>query len=489
MLIVSIFTTQWMRDLIFDEPFRDRGPFRAVERIIENMNPADRVQGLRDLQSRPRPPRGAMNELDDMTERRGPPPVDFGEREGNRPAGDREDDRSPMGSVPSPFFDFVLLDQTGAILFPVKISDSRHAHLRALIEKLKDQPKEIELVSDQMIIRKLTGTPTQYLSRGIRYRPPPPPPKHFAILMSIQMLSTLFAVLLTLGAVLYTIRQRALQAEDVIAELGRGNLKARIPISKMDEIGTVMFSFNKMADEIEHLIEHLRKTEHARRDLLRELAHDLRTPVASLKSLIETVNERADQLPREKRRELLDLAMREAEYFEGLVDDLLFLGRVQEPKYKTTTQTIDVREMIRLEIEPIQHRHPTIDVRLMGADVSFDGDAGQLKRLVRNAIENAVSFARTRVEVELRVNERWVEIEIRDDGPGFDPASLASFGQRKYSRAMVPGPHKRISIGLGSVIMKSIVDAYRGELHASNRLDDSSRDVLGARVSIRLPLS
>jgi signal transduction histidine kinase len=299
----------------------------------------------------------------------------------------------------------------------------------------------------------------------------------------------LFAVLLTLGAVLYTIRRRAIEAEQVIRELSSGNLKARIPLTKADEIGTVIFSFNKMADEIEHLIEHLRKTEHARRDLLRELAHDLRTPVASLKSLIETVNERADQLPPEKRRELLDLAMREADYFEGLVDDLLFLGRVQEPKYKTNPETFDLREMVRLELEASQHRHPQVEVQLTGAEVNFEGDPGQIKRLVRNAVENAASFARSLVHVVIESDSHHVEIVVQDDGPGFDPASLASFGQRKYSRAIVNGPSKRISIGLGSVIMKSIVDVYRGELKASNRVDESTGEIQGARVAIRLPLS
>jgi signal transduction histidine kinase len=456
MLVVSIFTTQWMRDLIFDEPFRDRGPFRAVERIIENMNPADRVQGLRDLQTRPR----------------------------SHPPG-----MPPMNAVPSPFFDFVLLDQNGAVLFPQSVPEPRYKDILSLIERLKASSNEVEALSEQTIIRKLRGTPAQYLARGTRYRPPPPPPKHFALLMSVQLLSILIAVLLTLGAVLLTLRQRAREAEQVIRDLSAGNLKARIPITKMDEIGTVMFSFNKMADEIEHLIEHLRKTEHARRDLLRELAHDLRTPVASLKSLIETVNERAEQLPPEKRRELLDLAMREAEYFEGLVDDLLFLGRVQEPKYKTNAEKFDLREMIRLEIEPIQHRHPKIEVCLDGDEVMFDGDAGLLKRLVRNAIENAVSFAKSRVDVLIRSDGKHVEIEVEDDGPGFDPASLASFGQRKYSRAIVNGPTKRISIGLGSVIMKSIADAYRGELKAANRIDEGTRDIHGASVSIRLPIS
>lgn len=467
MLVVSMYTTQWMRDLIFDEPFRDRGPFRTVERVIENMPVEARVQGLRDLQSHPMGPHGEHGP--------GPGP---GQRDGH----------------PNPFFDFFLVSADGKILFPDGPDAVKAKAILAVASDLEKSTTEIERSTDQVLVRKLRGSPTQYLGRGTRFRPPPPPIKHFFLLMSVQMVAILVAVFLTLGAVLYSLRRRAQEAEHVMRDLTSGNLKARIPVGKMDEIGQVSASFNKMADEIEHLIEHLRKTEHARRDLLRELAHDLRTPVASLKSLIETVNERSDQLSPEKRRELLDLAMREADYFEGLVDDLLFLGRVQEPKYKVVDRTFDLREMIRLEIEAIAHRHPSIAIDYeAGHEVEFDGDPGLLKRLVRNAIENAVSFAKSRVVVRLLVHTAVsgtrsdVEIVVSDDGPGFDANSLASFGQRKYSRAISTGSSKRISIGLGSVIMKSIVDAYRGDLAVSNRIDEANRDVTGADVFIRLP--
>ncbi|RYZ63935.1 MAG: HAMP domain-containing histidine kinase, partial [Proteobacteria bacterium] len=292
-----------------------------------------------------------------------------------------------------------------------------------------------------------------------------------------------------LAVVLFSLRARARQADAVMKELSAGNLKARLQITKMDEVGQTMFSFNKMADEIEHLIEHLRKTENARKDLLRELAHDLRTPVASLKSLIETVSMRADQLPKEKLRDLLELAMKEAEYFEGLVDDLLFLGRVGEPKYKTKVENFDLADLVSLEVDSASTRYPEIEVTLQSsADVlEYDGDPSLIKRLVRNSIENAASFARAKVMFYLEVEKDVIVMRVSDDGPGFDATSLASFGQRKYSRAMTEvGGTKRISIGLGSVIMKSITDAHRGDLIAANRLSPSG-DVLGAEVTMRLP--
>lgn len=470
-LMLSIFTTQWMRDLIFGEPFIDRGPFRAFEIVIDQTPPDDRVEILKNL----RGGRGLLRKPPH------PPP--------------RMPPRGP-GDGPEPVLELILADHTGRIHFPENLPPETSEALSNLVLKLATSEDD-RLLEDDYVVRRLSGEPVQYLARNTHFRPPPPKMRHMFILTAIQMASIVAAVLVTLGLVFYYLRNRGAQADVVMRELARGNLKARIPITKMDEVGQFMSAFNKMADEIEHLIEHLRKTENSRRDLLRELAHDLRTPVASLKSLIETVTERSDQLPKEKLRELLELAMNEAQYFEGLVDDLLFLGRVGEPKYKTSLENFDLADLIRLELEAISARYPKIGVefKIAGGDsetgtFNYDGDPNLMKRLIRNTLENAASFAKSAVVIELNrptVGDSAIQLNVRDDGPGFDAASLASFGQRKYSRAMTNvGGSRRISIGLGSVIMKSITDVHRGDLVASNAFSPTG-DILGAEVSIRLP--
>ena len=109
----------------------------------------------------------------------------------------------------------------------------------------------------------------------------------------------------------------------------KGNLKARFPIVRMDEIGQTMLRFNHMADEIEHLVERMKTVEASRASLLQELAHDLRTPVASLKNLIETVATKDASMQPALRVELMELALSECEYFERLVEDLLVIAQVK----------------------------------------------------------------------------------------------------------------------------------------------------------------
>ncbi len=497
-LILSALTTHWMRNLIFNEPFRgDRGPFRTYEIFLDKVPPSERVEALRDGRGN-LPPAASL--------RRRPPPPSFGAppensramAEGMPPQGDFEREMHPPMPPPpqdgrgGPAFlvEMYLLDSSGRILFPDSVESEKSERVAELFQEIKKSTTP-RLLKDDYSILQLSGAPVQYFVRGIQFKPPSPPLATMIYLNLIQLITIILAVLVTLAVVLYSLRSRARQADAVMEELSRGNLKARIDITKMDEIGQTMFSFNKMADEIEHLIEHLRKTENARRDLLRELAHDLRTPVASMKSLIETVSMRSDQLPKEKIRELLDLAMKEAEYFEGLVDDLLFIGRVGEPKYKTSIESVDLTELADLEVDAISARHPNIHVEMNANEelIEYDGDPSLLKRLIRNALENAASFAKNNVRLTLEKHQGAILIRVSDDGPGFDASSLSSFGQRKYSRAMTQsGGSKRISIGLGSVIMKSIVDVHRGDLGASNRVD-ANGDILGADVIIRLPLA
>src|SRR5262249_3329095 len=109
-----------------------------------------------------------------------------------------------------------------------------------------------------------------------------------------------------------------------------------------------------------------------------------------------------------------------------------------------------------------------------------------LQRLVRNTLENASSFAKSEVAISLRPQGNgFVEIAIRDDGPGFSDAGLENFGKRRRTRYL-SASGKKVSLGLGSVIAVQITDAHHGTLYVSNWLTPSGA-VGGAEVRIRLP--
>ena len=283
-------------------------------------------------------------------------------------------------------------------------------------------------------------------------------------------------------------------ADNVIAELQRGNLKARFPIRRMDEFGQAMVRFNKMADEIERLVERLHRVERSRVSLLQDLAHDLRTPIASMKNLLVTIEKKNQEVDQKVRQELIFLSRREAEYFERLVEDLLTLAQMSEPSYQGDQKTVSLVQIMDEASESVFGHGDVNEKRFEikgnpGSD-KFEvlGDAHLIRRLFRNALENARAFARTGVTVafENSPTDEFISVFVRDDGPGFSEEALKGFGERRISRAVERLKGGRVSVGLGSVIMKTTAEIHRGKLRATNR-ESSSGAILGAEIEILLP--
>jgi K+-sensing histidine kinase KdpD len=115
------------------------------------------------------------------------------------------------------------------------------------------------------------------------------------------------------------------------------------------------------------------------------------------------------------------------------------------------------------------------------------GDSHLLRRLFRNALENAVSFARTEVSVVVEsAGSGELRILVRDDGPGLSESALKSFGERRVSRTFERTKGSRLSLGLGSVIMRTVAEIHRGKVVATNRKDPDGK-VSGAEIQISLP--
>ena len=292
---------------------------------------------------------------------------------------------------------------------------------------------------------------------------PPPPGAGLIGLVAIGLSIVVGLALSILFFTLY-VRKKSSQAEEVISRLKAGDLKARFSVSDVDESSQLMIRFNDMADQIESLVSSLRDTEKARMTMLQELAHDLRTPVASLKQFQEILLYQGHLLDQEKRKHTQLLAMKEIHYFERLVEDLLFLSGVNDPKYSASFQKVNLNELIDEEIEHFDLAKIQI-LKDIDPDIAVLGDPHLLKRLFRNAISNAMRFATQTVTIGLKRDHEKILISVSDDGPGMKESDLKQFGEKKYSRQV----DSNISIGLGSVIMKKITLLHDGSLSAQNQ--------------------
>jgi len=395
-----------------------------------------------------------------------------------------------------PPFELDLIDGTGKSLVTNEPhwSPNKYPELHLTQAVLQVQRLDQNAGPSHEMAIKLDKDSDQYLLVSLRPKDNP-----FPKFLLVNLITMGIAVLLASGASAYflflSFRQKASLAEKVILELQHGNLKSRFPISKIDEFTHVMGSFNKMADEIERLVSNLKENEKERVGLLQELAHDLRTPVASLKNLMETFKENFTEMSGKTKDEVLSLAIEEVKYFERLVEDLLFLGQVMEPKYHEQSSDVIFSEVLEEQISIMKKKYPEVQVNVhIEANVTDQivlGDEQLLRRMIRNGLENSFSFAKNEVEISLqKVSEQSLQMFIRDNGPGLNSEALASFGKKRRTRTLKTEGSERLSVGLGSVIMIAVAQLHSGTVRIQNRPATAASGGLcsGAELTVVLPL-
>jgi K+-sensing histidine kinase KdpD len=135
-------------------------------------------------------------------------------------------------------------------------------------------------------------------------------------------------------------------------------------------------------------------------------------------------------------------------------------------------------------------RYPQIEARvLLSPDTSSTrvlGSGQLLSRALRNALENAFSFATSKVIIEIRHERSFIIIDILDDGPGLSEEQLNQFGKKRISRSIQrQQKQNRISVGLGSVIMAQVSTIHGGTVEIVNlKVQDQ---VIGAQLTFTLP--
>ena len=247
--------------------------------------------------------------------------------------------------------DFFVADENGLI-----IASSGGIAPQLDQRFLPSRPHVVLPINDQKptpgepAIVRLPGEPTRFLVFRPKNRVGP---EQFVI-AAIAGLLTLLVILAMAGSsyiLLRKLRKHALQAEETMLSLRQGNLKARLPVFDNDEFGTIMGLFNQMAGEIENLFNRVREAENLRVQLLQDIGHDLRTPLSSLLNIFDLLNEKFNQLSEVEKRDLLSSGKNEVKFTQRLVEDLLFLARVEDPSCRRQDEELDLSALIQDEVE------------------------------------------------------------------------------------------------------------------------------------------
>ena len=256
------------------------------------------------------------------------------------------------------------------------------------------------------------------------------------------------AIWLLVGYPLHTVERLRGQ----VAELSAAGLDRRVelPVAR-DEVRALAVTMNE-------LLGRLQRSAQAQRRFVADAAHELRSPVAALRTRLE-VNVRGADLQTWVRT--APVMVSDTERLARLVDDLLALSRLDESLQPRSPVLVDLDEVVRAEVDRVRGTTTMVlDTRGVGAGL-VRGDEDLLGRVVANLLANAVRHAVSRVRVAVTTSDRQVELTVADDGPGI-PVEERERVFERFRRLDAARARDGGGSGLGLAIVRDAVRAHGG---------------------------
>jgi len=272
---------------------------------------------------------------------------------------------------------------------------------------------------------------------------------------------------------------RMLVRAAVRVRLGRDRevIVPRLP-DRRDEIGLLARAISDMSAALRHRIDSVET-------FAADVAHEIKNPLASLRSALESLAKVEDPA---LRGQLTAIAAHDVQRIDRLVTEIAEASRIDAELSRTTFEPVDLVKLVSALAQARNERgenaeHQVTITHIGGAPVVL-GDPARLERVFDNLLDNAVSFSPPGAEIELTVTRRGtlVEVAVADRGPGIDPAEREKVFERFHS-LRPPGEDFGSHSGLGLAIARTIAEAHDGTLTAGSR--DDAAD--GARLVVALP--
>ncbi|MEC7100020.1 MAG: HAMP domain-containing sensor histidine kinase, partial [Pseudomonadota bacterium] len=247
-----------------------------------------------------------------------------------------------------------------------------------------------------------------------------------------------------------------------------------------DEIGKLTQSIDEMTKELQQ------RTNRAE-TFSNDLAHEIRNPLASLKSASELLDKTTEKNEGEK---LLKILNHDVERIERLITDYTQMLKDEASLSREKMSKINLIEIINGVVEDFNqdliNQNKKIEIKVINKIKSKNGHfifgiGNRLEQVVANLLDNSISFSQDNQKIEIGIEETSnnLLLSVKDEGPGFAETSPQKIFKRFYSnRPTSFGKHS----GLGLNIVKNIVQLHKGTIAASNRLNTK-----GAQVEVLLP--
>lgn len=305
----------------------------------------------------------------------------------------------------------------------------------------------------------------------------------------IEEMIQIFDVVLLIGLVLsvvvaYTLSRVALDPVSKLTEsteqlLGSGQLSSRLPIPKSpQEAVTLAALFNRVLEERD-------KSIHTLKTFTADVAHELRTPLTILRGELEVELRSRPHEPSE--RETLESCLEEVKHLSLIVDDLLYLARIENAAEgtmpdKTEVSLADTVNRVVERLQPLIEKKHLRMLCEVGENLSIYASGSYIDRLIYNLVLNAIQFTPENGTISITSSDRQGQkrLLIRDTGIGMSAEALQHITERFY-RADATRNRNQGNVGLGLAIANSITRRYGIEMYLDSELGK------GTTVSLLLP--
>lgn len=232
-----------------------------------------------------------------------------------------------------------------------------------------------------------------------------------------------------------------------------------------DEIDGLDHAFDSMAGRVRTLLSDLQRADAERRDLVENVTHDLRTPIAGLRGYLETLLMRGESLAPEERLDYLESATRSVDRLNGLIDGMLELARLESVRLEFNPEPFIAAELAQDVAQDFRLRAQSlgIDLRLEAdGDTMIRADIALIQRALGNLVENALRHTPTAGAVTLGAirKDGRVHLSVSDTGTGIAKDDLAKIFDRGVRGSESAGP----GAGLGLAIVERIAVLHQAEI-------------------------
>ncbi|MCF6317859.1 MAG: HAMP domain-containing histidine kinase [Proteobacteria bacterium] len=255
-----------------------------------------------------------------------------------------------------------------------------------------------------------------------------------------------------------------------------------------DEIEQLEGAFTDMSTQINRQLGQIKQADQTRRDLISNVSHDLRTPLASMQGYLDTLLIKKDQMDDAEMTEYLSIARKHCNRLNVLINDLFELSKLDSHAIKPNFEAFSMSELMQdvaLDFKLIaSNRNIDIKVELIEGNTDVRADIGLMQRVLENLIENAIKHTpeNGKVSIKLTQSGEKFKVIIRDTGRGISQQEIPYIFDRLY-RAENTSNKSNSSSGLGLAIVKKILELHKTNISVISKLDK------GTQFSFNLPVA